>query len=143
MQRFRNWLHESTQAVRTGAAGPPGGAIRIVMGNTSCDVDSAVGALVLAYYYSLKLNQQWVPVINCRRQDFYCNLEIVKHLANCQISQSDLYFYDEFREQFPDANMIEEMALIDHNILDFDQGDLGCKVRRVIDHHVDSFAYAD
>ena len=53
------------------------------MGNTSCDVDSAIGALVLAYYYQSKLNQQWVPVINCNRADFFCNLEIVKHLANC------------------------------------------------------------
>ena len=35
------------------------------------------------------------------------------------------------------------MALIDHNILDAEQADLGPKVRRVIDHHVDSGAYAD
>ena len=88
------------------------------MGNTSCDVDSAIGAMVLAYYYSKKMNEAWVPVINCRREDFYCNLEIVKHLANCQISHEDLYFYDEFRKQFPDPASIEEVALIDHNVLD-------------------------
>ena len=43
--------------MRTGAMGPAEGQqpLRIVMGNTSCDVDSAVGALVLAYYYTRKL----------------------------------------------------------------------------------------
>ena len=35
------------------------------------------------------------------------------------------------------------MALIDHNVLDADQADLGPKVKRVIDHHVDSGAYVD
>ena len=117
--------------------------LRVVMGNTSCDVDSAVGALVLAYFYSKKLGSAWVPVINCRREDFFCNLEIVRHLKNCQISQDELYFYDEFRQQYPDAESVEELALIDHNILDQEQGDMGSKVTRVIDHHVDSGAYAD
>ena len=35
------------------------------------------------------------------------------------------------------------MALIDHNILDAGQSDMGSKVKRVIDHHLDSGAYAD
>ena len=113
------------------------------MGNTSCDVDSAIGALVLAFYYQIKLGQQWVPVINCNRADFFCNLEITKHLEMCQISQDELYFYDEFRVQFPSADALDEMALIDHNILDTNQSDMGSKVKRVIDHHVDSGAYAD
>ena len=59
-------------------------------------------------------------MINCRRQDFFCNLEIVKHLENSKIAQSDLYFWDEFREDFPDPETIDEVALIDHNILDKD-----------------------
>lgn len=145
MQKFRTWLSTSAQSVRTGAFGPAeanSDKLRIVMGNTSCDVDSAIGALALAYYYSTKLQQQWIPVINCRREDFFCNLEIVKHLANCQISQDELYFYDEFRQQYPDVAAIDEVALIDHNLLDTDQSDMGSKVTRVIDHHVDSGAYA-
>ena len=54
MQRFRQWLTETSQAVRAGSLGPNEPAtnrLRVVMGNTSCDVDSAIGALVLAYYY--------------------------------------------------------------------------------------------
>ena len=103
MQRFRQWLSTAAQSVRTGALGPAENQepLRIVMGNTSCDLDSAVGALVLAYYYSRKLDQNWVPVINCKRAEFFCNLEIVRHFQNCQISQDELYFYDEFRAQYP------------------------------------------
>ena len=146
MHPFRAWLAKTSKSVKAGRFGSGPNCtspLRIVMGNTSCDVDSAVGALCLAYYYQLKFNQQWVPVINCRREDFYCNLEIVKHLANCHISQKDLYFYDEFRAQFPDPEAISEVALIDHNELDVEQSDLGRKVTRVIDHHHDSGAYAD
>ena len=119
MPNFRKWLTQTKLSVSKGEFGPSAGKkLRVVMGNTSCDVDSAVGALVLAYYYSKKLGNSWVPVINCRREDFFCNLEIVRHLQNCQISQDELYFYDEFRQQYPDAESVEELALIDHNILD-------------------------
>ena len=113
------------------------------MGNTSCDVDSAIGAICLAYYYETKLGQKWTPIINCKAADFFCNLEIVLHLKNCNIEQSDLVFYDEFRAAVPSADGIVEMALVDHNILDTNQSDMGSKVTRVIDHHVDSGAYAD
>ena len=123
MQALRQWLTSSAHAVRAGAFGPAAenaDKLRIVMGNTSCDVDSAIGAICLAYYYKKKLNQEWIPVINCRREDFFCNLEITKHLENSQISQSDLYFWDEFRAQYPSPEAIDEVALIDHNILDKD-----------------------
>ena len=83
----------------------------------------------------------WLPVINSNKKDFFCNLEIIQHLKDCDIAQDDLYFYDEFREQFPDPESVEEVALIDHNVLDLQQSDLGPKVTRVIDHHVDSGAY--
>lgn len=112
------------------------------MGNTSCDMDSSIGALTMAYYYTKKYDQLWIPVINSPKNDFFCNLEIVLHLKNCGISQDELYFYDEFRQQFPDPNSIEEVALIDHNELDVAQADLGPKVTHVLDHHHDSGAYA-
>ena len=83
-------------------------------------------------------------MINSPKKDFFCNLEIIEHLKNCGINKDELYFYDEFREQYKDIDsQVEEVALIDHNILDVDQADLGPKVTRVIDHHVDSDAYKD
>ena len=58
MQRFRNWLSATNTAVRAGTFGAGMNChipLRVVMGNTSCDVDSAIGALVLAFYYQTKL----------------------------------------------------------------------------------------
>ena len=49
----------------------------------------------------------------------------------------------QFRTQFPDPEAVSEVALIDHNELDIEQNDIASKVTRVIDHHVDSGAYAD
>ena len=54
-----------------------------------------------------------------------------------------MYFWDEFKAQYPTDENVEEVALIDHNVLDKDQSELSGKVKRVIDHHVDSGAYAD
>ena len=54
MQRFRQWLSATNTAVRAGQFGPGEACtdkLRVVMGNTSCDVDSAIGALVLSFYY--------------------------------------------------------------------------------------------
>lgn len=144
MQRFRSWLSATTEAVKSGSLGPNGQKpLRIVLGNTSCDMDSAIGALCLAYLYSRQnADEVHVPVINCNRASFFTNIEIVKHLQQCQIPQEHLYFYDEFKAQFPDPNSVEEVALIDHNCLDPTQNALDSKVTRVVDHHVDSGAYA-
>lgn len=39
------------------------------------------------------------------------------------------------------ADKVTEAVLVDHNILDVTQADLGSKVTRIIDHHVDSNSY--
>ena len=99
MQRFRTYLSNATTAIRSGKLGTDGNPkLRIVVGNTSCDMDSVVGALTLGYFLTEKTSELWAPVVNCRRVDFYCNLEIVKHLENCKIPQTDLYFIDELRD---------------------------------------------
>ena len=148
MKGFRTWLGTTMQAVKSGQCGPAEGQthkLRVVMGNTSCDMDSAIGSLALAYYYSVlsEGTELWVPVINSSKNDFYVNLEIVQHLADCKIDKDELFYYDQFRELCPNADDVEEVALIDHNILDVAQSDLGPKVTRVLDHHVDSGAYKD
>jgi hypothetical protein len=55
-------------------------SLRIVIGNTSCDMDSCVGAICLAYFYSVKEKTHWTPIINCKREEFYLRVEITKHL---------------------------------------------------------------
>jgi len=41
--------------------------VRLVMGNTSADMDSVVGSLSLAYYLSKKTGEIWTPVVNCSK----------------------------------------------------------------------------
>lgn len=66
MQKFRTYLKNVTAVAKSGqlnSAGHP--TLKIVIGNTSCDMDSAVGALCLGYYYTLTTGDLFVPVLNC------------------------------------------------------------------------------
>ena len=120
MQGFRKYLTEVTALAKSGTLGSQGNqALRIVMGNTSCDMDSVVGALTLGYYYTRKSadGHLFVPVANCDAKDFFCNLEIAQHLEDCKIPQDDLFFWDEFKEKYK-PEQVSEVILVDHNILD-------------------------
>ena len=145
MQGFRKYLNEATAMAKAGVLSTAGNPdLRIVMGNTSCDMDSVVGALTLGYYYTRKSTEGhlFVPVINCNENDFFCNLEIAMHLEDCKIPKTDLFFWDAFRTIYK-PEQVAEVVLVDHNILDVSQADLGTKVTRIIDHHVDANAYTD
>ena len=123
MQGFRKYLSEATAAAKSGTLGTDGKPpLRIVMGNTSCDMDSVVGALTLGYYYTRKSTdgQLFVPVINCNANDFFCNLEITMHLQDCKIAQDDLFFWDTFKATYT-AEQVSEVIIVDHNILDVTQ----------------------
>lgn len=69
--------------------------LRLVIGNTSGDMDSIVGAMGLAYYYTLKTKTLWTPVINCAKLDIKLKAEIYKHvIEDCKIDIDDLLFWD-------------------------------------------------
>lgn len=72
--------------------------VKIVMGNTSGDMDSIVGAISLAYYLTLKHKEEWTPIVNCARVDFPLKVEIFKHLIqDCKLNiDEDLLFWNEF-----------------------------------------------
>jgi len=133
-QSFKSYLtHISTQA----KAKKLQRKLRIVIGNTSCDLDSCIGALVLAYYYSRVGGKEFLPVVNCRREDFRLNLEANLHLiTDCKLNINDLVFVDELRNLYK-PSQIKETVLVDHNVLDISQQDMGKNVTRIIDHHVD------
>ena len=80
-------------------------------------MDSVVGSLALSYYYTQQSGILHVPVINCNRDEFFCKLEIVTHLRNCNIPQDDLFFWDEFKAKYK-TKQIDEVILVDHNTLD-------------------------
>jgi inorganic pyrophosphatase/exopolyphosphatase len=129
-----------------------GKPLRICLGNTSGDVDSIVGALGMAYFLTLKEGKQWVPLINCNKDELKLKPEIWEHLiVQCKIPLDAMLFYDELlsykREHV-------EYAIIDHNKLDESQalmlsqgsGQPGAetahkRVTHVYDHHVDTKHY--
>jgi hypothetical protein len=43
-------------------------------------MDSTVSAMCLAYYYTRMTDSLWVPVLNCRADEFFAKMEIVRHM---------------------------------------------------------------
>lgn len=107
----------------------------ICLGNVSVDMDSVLGSLSLAYYYTLKHQQPYIPVVNCKKSFFSMKLDINMHLEESNVG--GLVFMDEIQME-----RVQEVCLIDHNKLDYTQeAVLGSKVKRVIDHHIDTHTY--
>ena len=73
MEAFRIFLSKASHLASYRPLTEP---LRLVMGNVSVDMDSVVGSMVLAYYYFLKYDQVYVPVINCTRDFFPMKLDI-------------------------------------------------------------------
>tara|TARA_B110000503_G_C6831782_1_gene283089 strand:+ start:197 stop:574 length:378 start_codon:yes stop_codon:yes gene_type:complete len=116
--------------------------LRVVVGNTSGDMDSIVGALGLAYYMHLKTKQMWTPIVNCAAADLMLKAEIYGHLIqDCGIKADDLFYTDDLIKS---KRVIEETCLIDHNVIVDEQIELlqgHSKVTYVYDHHVDTKFY--
>lgn len=112
MEKFKQYL---------GRAGESEKPLRLCLGNVSCDMDSVVGSLALGYYYYLKYNLLFKPAINCSRAFFKMKLEIAMHLADCSLEPfiEKLMFLEDLQGLRDDVeSAVEEVALIDHNLLD-------------------------
>lgn len=110
MQKFVHYLSECKISAMESEQ-----PLRIVLGNTSGDMDSIVGAMGLAYYLTLKYKQLWTPVVNCAANDLKLKTEIYCHLIeDCGLNASDLFYFDEL---LASKRSIEEIALIDHNMI--------------------------
>ena len=139
MNTFKNYLKSvKKDAMKTQKP------LHIVMGNTSGDMDSIVGSLGLAYFFTMKYGEQWTPVVNCNKADFHMKTEIYLHVVeNCKINIDDLLFWD---EMIALKRHYAQITLIDHNMFDAaNLKDLGqgaeTRVRHVIDHHFDNKAF--
>jgi hypothetical protein len=78
-------------------------------------MDSVVGSLSLAYYYGLKFQQPYIPVVNCARTFFPLKLDINMHLEEHKMPE--LIFLDDIQGD-ETLTRITEVCLIDHNKLD-------------------------
>jgi exopolyphosphatase len=130
MESFRQVIHQARQVLQSTTQ-----PLRICLGNVSVDMDSVVGSLSMAYYYGLKFQKPYIPVVNCKRSFFPMKLDINMHLQEHGVPE--LIFLEDL-----DLSRIVEVCLIDHNKLDQSQVDtFGPYVKRVIDHHIDTKTY--
>ncbi|XP_001355224.2 exopolyphosphatase PRUNE1 [Drosophila pseudoobscura] len=101
--------------------------LHIVIGNESCDLDSAVSALTLAFIYSERSQEHdYVPVLNIPRRDYRLKTEVGHMLSKCGIAEAMLLFRDDLPNKFAkDVNVV----LVDHHV-----SELAPHVVEILDH---------
>jgi inorganic pyrophosphatase/exopolyphosphatase len=120
--------------------------INICIGNVSCDMDSAIGAIILGYYMTHKdryfddygnYENFWIPVINCARKEIEARIDIAFHLKTHGIDIEKLVYIDDLDINYYSDNNLLKLAIIDHNKLDLSQEKWSESVVFILDHHVD------
>ncbi|XP_015171680.1 PREDICTED: protein prune homolog [Polistes dominula] len=116
--------------------------IRIVLGNQSCDLDSAVCALAQGFCEYLngkkknKENVAVIPILNVTKKEFRIKTEVIYYFRQHGISYELLTFRDEI-----DLNILKEndkkieVVLVDHHVLGNEDMTLVNSVVEIIDHH--------
>ncbi|XP_067637166.1 exopolyphosphatase PRUNE1-like isoform X1 [Eurosta solidaginis] len=97
-------------------------SICIILGNESCDLDSAVCAIALAYHYQQqsvaknKKEHHFLPVLNIPRSDYPLKTEVKYVFDKHEISLDNLSFRDELQEDFLARS---KFILVDHHVSPF------------------------
>ncbi|XP_072761001.1 exopolyphosphatase PRUNE1-like [Anoplolepis gracilipes] len=116
--------------------------ILVVMGNPTCDLDSAVSALVqglLEYIDAQKYGQSnyaVIPVMNIPEKEFRIKTEVVYSLKSHNIPLNLITFRDQIDLQNiqNDADKKLELILVDHHTLANEDIALKSSVIAIIDH---------
>ncbi|XP_013793043.1 exopolyphosphatase PRUNE1-like isoform X2 [Limulus polyphemus] len=112
--------------------------VHVVLGNESCDLDSAVASVVTAFLLHQKKSElkcAVLPVLNIVRRDFRLRTEVTFFLQKTNIPFDLLIFKDEIDLEKLRKEKRLCLTLVDHNVLSADQQCLEEAVVRVIDHH--------
>lgn len=111
--------------------------IQIVLGNEACDLDSAVSALVTAFFLSKIQNATdvIVPVLNVKRKSLPLRTEVIYFLEETSIPLDSLICIDEIDLKALSKNENMGVVLVDHNTLSPEQSYLEPRITQVIDHH--------
>jgi inorganic pyrophosphatase/exopolyphosphatase len=118
----------------------------LVFGNTSADMDSVVGSILMSWFYFTKTGVKYTPVVYCTRHELTFRFEILQHLETFGIDEpflrENVVFKDDFQEQESEVfSQVESVGLIDFNKLTRELGSLSNKVHFIIDHHADHKKY--
>jgi inorganic pyrophosphatase/exopolyphosphatase len=124
--------------------------LNVCLGNVSCDMDSAIGAILMAYYLSYKeeyykdygnYERFWVPVINCPREEICARIDISFHLKSFGVDLTKLVYIDDLDLNYYAERNLLKLSIIDHNKLDLSQQAWDESVVYIVDHHVDLKAH--
>ncbi|KAF9417221.1 hypothetical protein HW555_005623 [Spodoptera exigua] len=128
--------------------------LTIVIGNESCDLDTAVSSLVFANFLYWQHNQLkckvctkeyrdgsmeykdelFVPVINVDRNDFPLKTEVAHLFREKGISESDLIYRDDYDLPQLLNSTKSKVVLVDHHVLATKDKFLAEYVTEIIDH---------
>lgn len=107
----------------------------VVIGNESCDLDSVVCTISLAYHLSkfsavipsIAESDEVVPVLNVSRNDLPLKTEVVYYLQENQITTNDVICNDEIGQIEGTVNT--KFILVDHHVSKYHKNVIG-----VVDH---------
>ncbi|XP_050300795.1 exopolyphosphatase PRUNE1 isoform X2 [Anthonomus grandis grandis] len=105
------------------------------MGNESCDLDSTVAALSLAYFlYKTIFHKIVIPIMNVTKENFLLRSENVFVLREAGISLDDLVYRDEIDFETITSKSNISLSLVDHHILAAKDNTLNSFVVQIFDH---------
>ncbi|XP_060112394.1 exopolyphosphatase PRUNE1 [Heteronotia binoei] len=111
--------------------------VHVVLGNESCDLDSMVSALALAYFFAKTFPEPraaFIPVLNIPRSDFPLRTESTFLLKEQRIPESSIIFRDEIDLLALHQARLLSLTLVDHHVLPSQDVALEEAVVEVIDH---------
>ncbi|XP_051876602.1 protein prune homolog 2-like [Pristis pectinata] len=119
--------------------------VHAVLGDRECGLDSAVSALVYAYflYKTHPTDHLYVPVLNIQRSEFPLRSEVVFILQQLSISESSLICRDDIDLHMLNREGKLALTLVDHNRLTSDDKALDTAVVKIIDHHEQERIHSD
>ncbi|XP_008301155.1 protein prune homolog [Stegastes partitus] len=132
------FLKSSRSAAKTGFRNNL--RVHVILGSESCDLDSAVSTLAMAYFLSRTSSGRLgcplvVPVLNIPRSQFHLRADVLLLFREAGVAMETLVFRDEVDLVRLHANRRLALTLVDHNVLPSADSDLEAVVVEVIDHH--------
>lgn len=116
-------------------------SVHLVLGNESCDLDSTVSTLMLAYYLyinknSLNLGEETVilPIINVNSKDFDLRTHTTFLLQESNINKNQLIYKNDINLNDLLKDLKVTTSLVDHHMLNDEDKILEKTVIQIIDH---------
>ncbi|KAM9340651.1 exopolyphosphatase PRUNE1-like [Symphorus nematophorus] len=114
--------------------------VHVILGSESCDLDSVVSSLAMAYLLSrtscgLPGGSLVLPVLNIPRSQFHLRADVLLLLRESGVAADALVFRDEvdLARLHGDRRLV--LTLVDHNVLQSTNSHLQGALVEIIDHH--------